>query len=103
MSWLNIKTTIDEDALVERIKNEIGASKKLSKPQFLTEPAPHYPTVLDIPTYHGTGSNCHPDVLRIPEGFGPQGFTYWMAMTPMGTFYENPSIVAGFDGLNWEV
>lgn len=66
---------------------------------------PHRPIVLNLDTYEGTGQGCHPDVLYIPEGFGAGGWRYWMAMTPYPHArdrFENPSIYASHDGLNWE-
>ncbi len=53
---------------------------------------------------------CHPDVVYFEKAFG--GYKYWMAFTPYfgsvgaqrsSTPYENPTIVASNDGLNWEV
>lgn len=54
-------------------------------------------------------SYCHPDVEYFENGFN--GFKYWMAFTPYfgivgssgdAILYENPTIVASNDGLNWE-
>ncbi|MBQ0151803.1 MAG: hypothetical protein KBS61_02770 [Chryseobacterium sp.] len=48
---------------------------------------------------------CHPDVQYFPNGFN--GYQYWMVFTPyFGSLgneerYENPTVVASNDGLNW--
>lgn len=53
---------------------------------------------------------CHPDVIYFKNALG--GYKYWMAFTPYfgsvgsersSTPYENPTIVASNDGVNWEV
>lgn len=53
-------------------------------------------------------SYCHPDVEYFENGFN--GFKFWMAFTPYfgaigasgdAILYENPTIVASNDGLNW--
>jgi len=47
--------------------------------------------------------NVHPDVVFVPQGFA--GYQYWMAFTPyplMNDRYENPTIRASHDGVNWE-
>lgn len=64
----------------------------------------HYPVKLNTPTYEGSGIVVHPDVIYIHEGFGSDGWRYWMAMTPMpfrDDIYENPSIIASHDGVTW--
>ncbi len=67
-------------------------------------------TILNIPSYtHNSNSQqgdevVHPDVLYIPGGW--HGYTYWMSFTPYpnsNSFYENPSIVASNDNINWVV
>lgn len=62
------------------------------------------PTLLTIPTYTGGGQCTHPSVIYIEDGFA--GYKYWMGMTPYpngNDDYENPSLVASNDGINWEV
>jgi glycosyltransferase involved in cell wall biosynthesis len=73
-------------------------------------PAPgsrlHRPIVLNLATYEGTGQACHPDVVHIPQGFGAGNWRYWMALTPYPharVRFENPSIYASQDGVNWVV
>jgi glycosyltransferase involved in cell wall biosynthesis len=64
----------------------------------------HRPIVLNLTTYEGTGQACHPDVLYIPQGFGSGNWRYWMALTPYPHArdkFENPSVYASHDGLNW--
>jgi glycosyltransferase involved in cell wall biosynthesis len=102
-------------ALYKVIKRLTGINLE---PQTLTMDAPfsrpsgtaahagdlHHPIVLNLETYEGTGQGCHPDVLHIPEGLGKGGWRYWMALTPYPHAidrYENPSIYASQDGLNW--
>jgi len=66
----------------------------------------HRPTLLNLVTSDGSGQACHPDVVHIPEGFGAERWTYWMACTPypsMDSAQENPEIFASYDGVNWEV
>lgn len=58
---------------------------------------------LDIPCYFGDEA-VHPSVVYFADRWN--GYKYWMAFTPYeGTDnqYENPSIVASDDGLNWVV
>jgi hypothetical protein len=64
------------------------------------------PITIGTPTYDGMGQTVHPDVLFIPGGFGPEGWPYWMAVTPYpngNDAYENPSILVSRDGLRWTV
>jgi glycosyltransferase involved in cell wall biosynthesis len=66
----------------------------------------HRPVLLNLETYEGTGQGCHPDVLYIAEGFGAGRWRYWMALTPYPHArhrFENPSIYASYDGVNWVV
>jgi glycosyltransferase involved in cell wall biosynthesis len=66
----------------------------------------HRPIVLNLETYEATGQNCHPDVVYIAEGFGAGRWPYWMATTPYPDArdrFENPSIYASYDGVNWVV
>ena len=66
---------------------------------------------LDIPTYDGSGQMTHPKVLYMPDYGtsyinGWNGYKYWMTMSPYpqsNDDYENPSIVASNDGINWVV
>ena len=61
-------------------------------------------TRLVVPTYDGSGQAVHPDVLWFPSGW--HGFEYWMAFTPYPggrVEFENPSIVASHDGIDWQV
>ncbi len=53
-------------------------------------------------------SYCHPDVEYFANGFN--GYRFWMAFTPYfgivgssgdAVLYENPTIVASNDGVNW--
>jgi hypothetical protein len=64
----------------------------------------HRPILLSLQTYEGSGQAVHPDVVFLPQGFGVQGWRYWMALTPYPHArerYENPSVLASHDGLNW--
>jgi hypothetical protein len=59
---------------------------------------------LNIPTYDGSGQCVHPSVRYIPGGWA--GYEWWMAFTPYpqgNDKYENPSLVASHDGINWTV
>lgn len=61
---------------------------------------------LTIPTYDGSGESTHPSVLYFRDGWGTGGYNYWMAFTPYPTGnddYENPSILASYDGDTWVV
>lgn len=69
-----------------------------------TKPTKHIAHQLKIPTYDGSGQAVHPDVVYIPEGF--KGYKYWMAMTPYkngDASFENPSILASNDGVNFVI
>jgi len=47
--------------------------------------------------------HAHPDVVFVPECFA--GYEYWMVFTPyplMNDRYENPTIRASHDGINWQ-
>lgn len=60
--------------------------------------------MLSIPTYEESGQTCHPSVLNV--GYRWNGYRYWMANTPFpggAASYENPSIWASNDGINWVV
>ena len=62
------------------------------------------PNYLVTPTYDGSGQAIHPDIVYVPLGWN--GYEYWMAITPYpygNSDYENPSIIASHDGINWEV
>ncbi|MGA1793253.1 MAG: hypothetical protein ACMUHM_04830 [Thermoplasmatota archaeon] len=68
----------------------------------LSLPAENAPLYLKIPTYDGSGQCVHPDIMVFPEAWN--GYRYWMAMTPYPNSndrYENPSIVASNDNINW--
>jgi len=64
---------------------------------------------LNIPAYYSDSTKVadqvtHPDVVYFSQGWN--NYKYWMAYTPnvTGTSkYENASIVASNDGVNWEV
>lgn len=63
------------------------------------------PDPITTPTYDGSGSAVHPDVID----FGPtgwRGWRFWMAMTPypgQNSDYENPSILVSNDAVTWQV
>lgn len=65
--------------------------------------APLSPNV--IPTYDGSGATIHPSVVDLgPDGWN--GFRWWLADTPYPNAdddFENPSIFASNDRLNWTV
>ena len=64
----------------------------------------HRPVLLNLETSDGSGQACHPDVLHIPEGFGPGKWPYWMVCTPYpywNSYFENPEIFVSCDGLTW--
>ena len=57
---------------------------------------------LSIRTYEGYNQVVHPDVKYFSNPWN--GYRYWMAYTPYpwtNDFYENPSIVASKDGVEW--
>ncbi|MDR2566989.1 MAG: hypothetical protein LBC97_13240 [Bifidobacteriaceae bacterium] len=57
---------------------------------------------LDLPTYDGSGQSTHPNVQF--DRAGRFGHRYWMVMTPYpfgDGKWENPSILASDDGLDW--
>ena len=58
---------------------------------------------LRIPTYENSGQSVHPSVIYVAEKWN--GYSYWMAHTPYpngNDDFENPSIIASNDGVNWE-
>lgn len=62
------------------------------------------PENITIPTYDGSNSLVHPDVVDF--GVRWNGYRFWMAMTPYPNSnddYENPSVVASNDGWEWVV
>lgn len=73
------------------------------------------PNHLQFRTYDFSDRVVHPDVIKIYTNFGVNGeetpakyggFTYWMVGTPYpesNNNYENPSIWASNDGVNWVV
>ena len=71
-----------------------------------TENKLYRPLLLNLETSEGSGQACHPDVAYIPEGFGEEKWTYWMACTPYPygeNYFENPEIFVSHDGVNWAV
>ncbi|MBI9032561.1 T9SS type A sorting domain-containing protein [bacterium] len=60
---------------------------------------------LDIESYIADNDEVvHPDVIYIENGWN--GYEYWMVFTPFPNSepqFENPSIVASHDGINWEL
>ncbi|HEY6882283.1 MAG TPA: hypothetical protein VI299_29835 [Polyangiales bacterium] len=94
--------------LVRRIfAVDLAPPRPLTDGPFATSSAPaHRPLLLSLQTYEGSGQAVHPDVAFIPEGFGAGRWRYWMALTPYPHArerYENPSVFASHDGLNWVV
>ena len=70
----------------------------------LTQSVLHRPVLLNLETSEGSGQAVHPDVVHIPEGFGWQNWTYWMACTPYPNAesrFENPEIFVSHDGVAW--
>jgi hypothetical protein len=65
----------------------------------------HIPSRLNLPTYDGSGNTVQPSIVYIPGGLS--GYNWWMGMTPYPGVgeapYENPSILASNDGIEWEV
>ncbi len=57
--------------------------------------------VIRVPTYDGSGSAVHPDVVRTPRDWGAGAGTLWMVVTPSAREY--PSVYASADGLTWGV
>jgi uncharacterized protein YjdB len=67
-----------------------------------SQPLSNAPEYLDIPTYEGSGQCTHPGVVYFANGWN--GYKYWMTYTPYPNsqdMYENPSICASNDGINW--
>ena len=63
---------------------------------------------LVTPTYDGSGVAVHPDVVYFEKAW--HGYKYWLVFTPYpgghayhGNPYENPCILAGNNGSDWEV
>jgi len=57
------------------------------------------PTMIDVPTYDGSGQAVHPDVVLFPKAWN--GAKYWLTMTPYAASnqtLENPSILRSDDG-----
>jgi hypothetical protein len=66
----------------------------------------HRPLLLNLETSDGSGQVTHPDVVYIPEGFGAENWTYWMACTPYpdrNAHFENPELFVSYDGIRWVV
>jgi hypothetical protein len=64
----------------------------------------HSPIFLNLPTSDGSGEATHPDVLRVPEGWGAGGWTWLMSATPYPSgdeFLENPELYVSYDGIRW--
>lgn len=67
------------------------------------------PTYLTTPTYDGSGSSVHPDVIDMWAMHGLRawsGYRYWMAHTPYPNSnddFENPSILCSHNGWEWQV
>lgn len=62
--------------------------------------------LLDLSCTSGFGENVHPDVLYVPDGFGPGGWRYLMACTqlPQGVeYFENPEFLVSMDGIDWRL
>lgn len=58
-----------------------------------------------IPAGVGNGNGVHPSAVRIPDTKKLNGYEYWMAFTPYyngNDDYENPSILASNNGIDWE-
>lgn len=63
---------------------------------------PGVPSLITVPTYEGSGQAVHPDVVVFDQPW--RGATHWMAVTPYpfgNAYHENPSVLAGDDGLRW--
>lgn len=62
------------------------------------------PVVLAVPTYDGSGESVHPDIVAFDAPW--HGARYWLTVTPYArsdSRLENPSLLAGDDGLTWRV
>jgi hypothetical protein len=60
--------------------------------------------VLNTPTYDGSGQAMHPAIVGFDHEW--HGFSYWLSVTPYpscNSKFENPSILASHDGVEWEV
>lgn len=67
-------------------------------------PLPASGTLTSIPTYEGSGKTIHPSVVDM--GGKLSGYRWWLADTPYPyeqDTYENPSIWASNDRINWTV
>jgi hypothetical protein len=112
---LMVARDITPNGALYRIGTRFGRVPERLKPALSDAPyrriaqAPaggHRPLLLNIETSDGSGQACHPDVAYAAEGFGSEGWTYWMACTPYPygeAAYENPEVFASFDGVNWIV
>ncbi|GHV54042.1 hypothetical protein FACS1894216_13230 [Synergistales bacterium] len=85
---------------------EKGASRRVSYSPYkrIRKDARHLPQLLHIPTSDGSGEATHPDVLRVPEGWGAHGWKWLMSATPYPSgndFFENPEFYVSFDGVRW--
>ncbi|MGD7051413.1 hypothetical protein [Sutcliffiella horikoshii] len=101
-SYLDEKTNFTDNIKQFNDISQLSTSTTES----ITSTNRHYPTLLNTPTYDGSGEVVHPDVIYIENGFGSEKWRYWMAMTPMPNRderFENPSVIASHDGITWEV
>lgn len=85
-----------------------SARRRSSWPVPPAETVPSSGTINIIPTYDGSGKSTHPSVVDIRQVTGSDlsGYRWWLADTPypdMNDTYENPSIFASNDRINWVV
>src|SRR5262245_49955656 len=62
------------------------------------------PTVMNTPTYDGSGQSVHPDVVTFESNW--HGARFWFTMTPYAKSnqaLENPSILRSYDGIRLDV
>ena len=62
--------------------------------------------LLDLSCTSGFGENVHPDVLYVPDGFGPGDWRYLMTCTPLPQgveYFENPEFLVSMDGIDWRI
>jgi hypothetical protein len=67
-------------------------------------PAQNAAAPLLTPTYDGSGETVEPTVVEFARNW--HGFRYWMAISPYPNSqasFENPSILASTDGVQWQV
>lgn len=105
-NFIETPGTLTHTALSAAIGNSVTDARVQTRVNVNELVAANAAAPLATPTYDGTGQTVHPDVVRIPGGFGPQGFEYWMGITPYPDGVdatENPSILASHDGDTWVV